>query len=130
MKKALLIICLLLSSCAGSWDRANTALHVPYTALMVADLGQTLWIVDNPMEYRFTLHGVDFYKPHSEANPFLGKHPSKDEVYAYFIGSYALTTAITYWLPPKWSHAFQGGAISLQIYAVENNYSAGVGFKF
>ena len=140
MKKGIAIIALLIiiaiasPASAGewfSWDDTNTKLHVPLTALMVIDLGQTLWMADNPTEYKYTPIGrTPIYKNRDESNPILGKNPSKDRIYKYFVGSYALTTAITYLLPDKWSYAFQGGIISLQIYAVENNYSLNVGFKF
>jgi len=36
---------------AGSWDEENTRLHIPLTALMFIDLGQTLYIADHPEKY-------------------------------------------------------------------------------
>lgn len=160
---ALLIMLTAISpTSAGSWDDTNTKLHVPYTILMLVDLGQTLWIVDNTYKYEETLDyayqicvseeievvpdsgqkvrlkprceqyrdTMPIYNTHREANPFIGTHPSKAEVYQYFIGTYVLTTWLVYALPPKWSHALQGGMISLQVYAIENNYIANVGFDF
>jgi hypothetical protein len=124
MKKLLIIILLLVPTNLfaadwNSWDEENTALHIPLTILYVADLGQTLWAHDN-------IWG----KGYREGNDLLGHNPSKDEIWGYFIGSYALTTWVVWKLPPKYSHALQGAVINLEINVVNHNYTVGVGIKF
>ena len=127
MKKAIITLCIVLAIAtpahAGewfSWDETNTALHVPLTLLMVADLGQTLWA----QEYYWST-GISH-----EQNKIIGPFPSKSEVKEYFALSYAVTTGLTYILPPKWSHGFQTGVITMEVIVVHHNYSIGVGFKF
>jgi hypothetical protein len=126
MKKLLIIILILIPSNLFAadwftWDKENTYLHVPLTALYVADLGQTLWAHDNYWEKGTPKH---------EQNKVLGKYPSRGEIYTYFAASYALNTAIVYMLPEKWSHAFQGGIITVELYAIDNNLGWGLGVKF
>lgn len=122
MKKVILIIALLFITTpafAGNyhftWDEENTALQIPMTALFILDLGQTIWNNN---------HGW------KETNPAIGENVSKEKIYGYFIGTYALTTLAVWALPPKWSHALQGGAISVELYATGNNISLGVGISF
>jgi hypothetical protein len=125
MKKAIITLCFVLIACTPvqasewfTWDETNTNLHVPLTVLTLIDLGQTLYIADNPSEY---IEDFSYYLP---------EHPTKDEVYRYFIGAYFINTFIAYALPEKYSHAYQGGVIALELYMVENNYSLGIGVKF
>jgi hypothetical protein len=125
-----------------TWDDDNTALHVPLTALMVVDLGQTLWIADNcrPTGKRQWVYddkqvfGQWEYQMHESCyeryNTYLGEHPSRGEVWTYFAGSYALTTFATWVLPEKYSHALQGGVIGLELYMVGNNIMLGIGSDF
>jgi hypothetical protein len=138
MKKLLVIILILIPTNLFaadwfSWDKENTALHVPLTALMVVDLGQTLWIADN-CDYRTIpkSKGTGTFKHYkcSESNSLIGDFPSRGEVWTYFGASYALTTLATWVLPEKYSHALQGGVISLEVYAIDKNVQIGVGFKF
>ena len=102
---------------AGSWDEENTRLHVPLTALMIIDYGQTLYIADHSDKY-------------SETNMIMGDHPSSKEITEYFVLSYLTVTGLTWLLPDKWSHGFQTSVITLELYCTTQNKSIGVGFKF
>ena len=126
MKKAIIALCLIFvlttQAHAGewfTWDDTNTKLHVPLTLLMVADLGQTLWAQEH-------------YWPtgQHEQNQILGEYPSRGEIWNYFAVSYSLVTAITYALPDKYSHGFQGGIITMEVIVINNNYGLGIGVKF
>lgn len=103
-----------------TWDETNTKLHVPLTLLMMADLGQSLWA----QEYHWST-GLSH-----EQNKIMGPYPSRAKVREYFAWSYIITTGMTYILPPKWSHGFQTGIITMEIIVVHHNYSVGVGVKF
>lgn len=102
---------------AGSWDEENTRLHVPLTFLMIVDYGQTLYIADHPDKY-------------SESNGMMGDHPSRKEVREYFVLYYLTATGLTWVLPAKWSHWYQRGVITMEIYSTVNNKYIGVGFSF
>jgi hypothetical protein len=126
MKKlVIIIICLLLTSCAGTWDKKNTELHVPLTAIMLVDYGQTLYNVEN--RYSKCQNEITC---HTETNTILGKFPNRQSVQNYFAISYALTTFAVYALPEKWSHGFQVGVITIESYVTLNNYYLGAGVKF
>ena len=121
MKITLYIIILMLLSItpafAGSWDKQNTKLHIPLTALFIADMQQTLQTAREPERYH-------------ENNPILGKHPSEGEVYTYFVGTYVLITALTYVMPLKWSRRLQIGVIAVEGVAVLGNLSIGLRVGF
>jgi len=102
---------------AGSWDEENTRLHIPLTALMFIDLGQTLYIADHPEKYY-------------EMNILLSKYPSRKEVTEYFVLSYLTVTGLTWALPSKWSHGLQKGKIFLSLCATTRNTYVGIGFSF
>lgn len=103
-----------------SWDKGNTELHAPLTVLLITDMGQTLWA----QEHRWS-KGISH-----ESNKILGKHPNRGEIASYFVASYALTTALVYALPEKWSHALQWSVITLEVHVVNHNHSLGIGVKF
>ena len=100
-----------------SWDEGNTVLQVPKTILTAMDLGTTLDITRHADKY-------------NEVNPILGKHPSQDKVWKYFITAYIITTGITYVLPSRWSHGFQMGMIGVEAYWVNHNLRIGLRVKF
>lgn len=117
------LILLLLSSpaLAGEWTKADTYREVTYLALHVADWGQTLEIADHPEKWH-------------EYNPVLGSHPSRGDVNAYFIATGLLHPVISYGLrkyaPDGWVQAWQYVTIGIEIGAVANNASIGIGFGF
>ena len=98
------------------WTETDTALQLSYTALHVADWGQTLDIENHPGHY--------------ETNPILGRNPSRGEINTYFAGTLALHWLIARALPQKWRSHFQLGTIALEFGVVSDNYSAGIRFDF
>lgn len=118
--KSIFIIFILLFSVSNayadnnyfSWDKNNTALHIPLTVLFIGDLNQTI---------ETTKH-----KELPETNDILGKYPSKSEVINYFIFSYIATTITVYILPPKYSYIFQSGVIVLEIVHINENNKVGL----
>jgi len=107
-----------------TWEKKNTELHYYVTGLMIADLGQTLYIADN-----CTPDATGAYEE-SENNYFLGNCPSREEVKEYFGWAYLAITGITYILPDKWSQWFQKGTITVELMAVGDNISVNVGWGF
>ena len=98
------------------WTHTDTALQLSYTALHIADWGQTLDIENHPTAY--------------ETNPFLGKNPSRGEINTYFASTLALHWLIARVLPQKWRSQFQLGTIALEFNVVSDNHSAGIRLNF
>lgn len=107
-------------SLADEWTTADTAREVTYLALHVVDWGQTLDIENHP-DLR-------------ETNPILGSHPSRGEINTYFIATGLLHPIVSYGLrkyaPDGWVQAWQYVTIGVELGAVGNNASIGIGFGF
>ncbi|MEK7593512.1 MAG: hypothetical protein AAB464_02245 [Patescibacteria group bacterium] len=99
------------------WTNKDTAREVVYSALHIADWGQTRYIAKNPQK---------FY----ERNPLLGKHPSVGKVDTYFFGGLVAHAAISYILPPKYRWVWQYVGIGMEGGAVAHNASIGIKFEF
>jgi hypothetical protein len=99
------------------WSKADIYRHGAFTALMAIDYAQTMKIADNPNDYH-------------ERNPILGNNPSRAEVTAYFLTSYAIVTALAVVLPTEIRPYLQYGAIGVEAVTVGNNLSIGLGFGF
>ena len=100
----------------NEWTRTDTALQLSYTALHIADWGQTLDIENHPYAY--------------ETNPILGRNPTRGEINTYFASTLALHWLIARALPQKWRNQFQLGTIALEFNVVTDNHSAGIRFNF
>lgn len=98
------------------WSQRDTALQLSYTALHIADWGQTLDIENHP--------------GHFETNPILGSHPTRGEINTYFASTLALHWLIARVLPQKWRNQFQLGTIALEFDVVTDNRSAGIRVNF
>lgn len=103
---------------ADEWTNTDTAMQTLYSGLRVADWNQTLQIEDRD----------DL----SEANKFLGEHPSKDEVNLYFtstlLGHYYIAKKLSQPYRVYWQMLF----IIPQFGTIKNNYRNGlrINFKF
>lgn len=119
MKRVLLaVVVLALVGCGPrNWTRADSAREVGYLVLHTVDWGQTLYIADNPGEFR-------------ERNPVLGSHPSRGDVNRYFAVTGLLHGVVSYALPDDIRPYWQYGTIGLELYCVGNNYSLGIGMGF
>lgn len=131
MKKVILVIAFLLLFCGSSqafdeWTTEDTLWQAAVVALEIVDWGQTRYIARNP---------DDWY----EMNPLLGRHPSTDQVDAYFAGGILIKAAVAYMLPTKykifgyemnprrlWQMANIGGSGA----CVAWNFSAGIRMEF
>lgn len=136
MKMAKWIVAVSLLFClpvhANDWTKTDTAWQLTYTALHVADWGQTLHIRECDREST-VFNGQTYYKggcDHSEGNPILGEYPSRGEVNTYFMTTLILHTAIAYYLPPKYRRVWQIAWIGVEANMVSHNINAGVKFSF
>ena len=112
------ITALVLTGCVnGTWTREDTYRQAAFTVLDVIDYSQTMNIAREPDKYK-------------ERNPFLGKHPSEAWVTGWFIGTYAVNTAIAMALPPEYRKWFQYISIGAEAGCVASNISIGLGFGF
>ncbi len=102
---------------ADCWDKTDIGLGITATALLMADLGQTHCIADNPQQFR-------------ERNPIMGSHPSRGKVDAYFAGSAIGLLAVAHFLPLKWRKVWLTGWIILEAGTVIANQSIGIGIRF
>lgn len=107
-----------LAGCASEpWDKTDRVLG--YTALgaAVADWGQARYIAENPSRFK-------------DENPFLGQHPSRAKVDAYFVGAIGGGYLIADSLPSRYRKLFLGGAAVIEISVVQHNRALGVRFKW
>jgi hypothetical protein len=113
------ILCFLLADLAFSenWTREDTYYELTWTALLLVDYGQTRNIVQNPNEY-------------SERNHILSKHPAQAKVDLYMGSCAILHPIISYYLPPRYRKIWQQITVGVEVFAVVNNYSIGLGMKF
>ncbi len=96
------------------------ALWLLMNASIVADWGQTRYIASHPQQY-------------SESGPaqmFIGSHPHRDKVDAYFIGSLLLNNGIMIALPKKYRPYYAGGVMAVETYFVVQNNSIGIKVQF
>lgn len=100
----------------NDWTHTDTALQLSYTALHIADWGQTLDIENHANAY--------------ETNPILGRSPSRGEINTYFASTLALHWLIARVLPQKWRSQFQLGTIALEFDVISENHSAGIRLNF
>jgi hypothetical protein len=124
MKTIIILVLIFFSSTCFAWDKEDTVMQVTVVSLLLTDMSQTLYI-----------SGHDEYK---ELNPVLGTHPSKDKVYAYFLGGIVIHTAISYliekvpWIEnsKQWRRAWQGSFIAVESGVVLRNSVIGIGFSY
>ena len=124
--KVLLIILIVLvfSSTCFAYDKEAIIMQAAVISLLLVDMSQTLYISSHN-EYR-------------ELNPVLGEHPSKDKVYAYFLGTIVVHTAVSYLIekvpgienPKQWRRAWQGSFIVIESGVVSRNLTIGIGFSY
>lgn len=125
--KSLIIALLLIPSLsyAGEWTKTDTTLQLAYTALHVMDMSQTLYGRDNPNQFE-------------EKNPILGKQPSRNTVYTYFIGTAIAHAIISYGLSKtNWTlfnipavTLWQSLSIGVEANTVSNNFILGSKLTF
>lgn len=126
MKKLIVAMFMLFATTtyAGGWTREDTYRELAWTALLIVDYGQTLYIVENNHGYR-------------ESNPILSEYPTRGQVNTYILSCAIIHPIISCLLPPKsdkwkWINRenFQYVSIGVEVGAVANNIGAGVGISF
>lgn len=126
MKTLLIILSfILVPTLCFAWDKEDTALQVTVISLLLADMSQTLYIVDHDDKYK-------------ELNLVLGEHPSKEKVYAYFLGVAIVHTAVSYLIekilgienPKLYRRWWQGTFIVVEGGNNLRNSILGIGFSY
>jgi len=111
MKKLMILLCLMIcvifSSNAKSWDWQTTS-----NALLVADWMQTLEIQKNDNYY--------------ETNNIIGSHPDRSDVNIYFASMIILNNIIGEKYGDNW---YMIVSVNQALY-VGHNYSLGINFSF
>jgi hypothetical protein len=102
------------------WTVADTEREALYQSLAVMDWAQTRTIAT----YTPTKGGFN------ESNAILGTHPSTNKVNKYFVFTGLAHAAVAYMLSPTYRRIFELSTISLEVGAVGNNMTLGVGMKF
>ena len=124
MKRYFLFIIFVLCGCASvpfeGWTKADTARQVAYTALHIADWGQTVDISRNP----------DKYYEAGLAGLVIGEHPSESQVHTYMATTLLIQTAIPAMLAPEYRKWWQYVWISAECVTVAHNLSIGLRVGF
>jgi len=113
---AILLIIALPASAEGNWTNGDTYRQIAVGLTYAFDAAQTHEIARDPAHY--------------ETNPIMGRDPSPGEINRYFLGAFALHTAIMYALPHKYRECFQYFTIVVEGSAIIKNYRAGIRIKF
>lgn len=121
MKKTLITLILIVffstPVLAGDWTRADTYRELAWTAILIADYGQTMNAARHPDRF-------------IERNLILGEHPSTAAVSAYFLSVAIIHPVISYYLPPTYRKWWQYITIGVEVGYVTHNFAAGVGIGF
>lgn len=115
------------------WTRSDTIREASYMVLLAADWAQTLYIAANPRRVGWLDQpgpGVWVDGGFDEANPLIGKNPTRARVNRYFAASALTHLGLSYFLPPKWRRGFQYATITLQAVVVGRNAAMGIKMKF
>ena len=96
------------------------ALWLLMNASIVADWGQTRYIADHPDRYCET----------GPAKLFIGSHPHRDRVDAYFIGSLVVNNGIMIALPKKYRPWYAGAVTVAETHFVISNNQIGIKIDF
>ncbi len=93
------------------WSKTDILLQLGFAGLAFVDAMQTVYFIE---------HGGH------EANPFLGGHPSKQEI-ALGVGGLILGhVVVSAILPKPWRSVWQGAGIGVEIMATAHNHSRGI----
>lgn len=106
------------------------ALWVLMNASIVADWGQTRYIATEQYVGRSGGKLGPVYREQGPAKMFLGSHPHRDRVDAYFIGSLLVNNGIMIALPKKYRPYYAGGVAAMEAYFVVSNNHIGIKIDF
>ncbi len=120
MKMIFLLVVLLVPlkvGAADQWSARDKYLETTFLAIDLMDWGLTRDVAVRDKEYH-------------EYNPILGKHPSLDQVNAYFLATAMAHVGIVHFLPKEYRPWFQLLTIGASGYCVANNFSLGLRLRF
>jgi len=100
------------------WTVSDTCFEIAYVALTVCNWKQTHDIISK------------FDEGHSEANPIPGPYPSHGEINILIPLTIIAHAFFAYKLDQPYRRAWQIGWSSVEIWAVDHNYHAGLNIKF
>ena len=120
MKKLIAIAALSLAGVAHAgddWDQTEKIMGSTLLAITAVDMMQTINIAGHPDVWQ-------------EYNPILGRHPSKAQVYGYFLASGIIGYNIIDALPHSWRKGTMGTLMAIEVGMVAHNYSIGIRMGF
>lgn len=121
------------TSHAKDWTTADTLWQATYTALHVADWGQTLSVAKSCRNGSMSVNNYTHTWEECslmETNPILGEHPSRGEINTYFATTLVLHTAVAYYLPPTYRRVWQSVWVGIESGVVARNARMGVSLSF
>jgi hypothetical protein len=110
---------------AGEWKTDDTIVEGMYMVSHAIDMGTTLDIENHPGLY--------------ETNPLMGRHPSRDRIYAVMGADFIIHPLISYLLPESWVVAgydlhprrnWQAITLGMSMGLVQHNFQAGLKINF
>src|SRR5664280_540490 len=125
MDKLILTIFIIVIACpaqayqfAEGWNWEDSVLEGIFTAEVVVDLNQTLYISEHPNQY------------YEAVNPLLPRHPTKDQVWGACIIGAGVHALVSMALPKKYRTWWQGATIVLEGVNITRNNKIGIGWGF
>lgn len=133
----ILIFIIGLPTYADDWTQNDIDRQIAFTIFACLDWNQTYQIATDGTIVNIPLLSFDgsnssinvFLPKHTESNPFLGKHPSVDEVNNYFLLCISGNYFIAKKLPEKWRFWWQTLSILCETYCITGNIQLGISFK-
>lgn len=108
------------------WQRSDSVLEATYAALHLVDWSQTLYIATRPPPPP----GRPPPLWDGEANPILGRRPTRIGVHAYMAGTLAAHLTVSLLLPRPYRTVWQSVTIGVEAGVVGMNWTAGVRLGF
>ncbi len=115
-RAALLCLVALPAMAHDPWTTQDTILEGLFLAQLAVDRAQTLDLKNHPDKY--------------ETNPMLGNRPTDRRINRHFLMVALLHPAISYALPKNARTGFQFVSVTVEAYAIGNNFSIGLRAKF
>ena len=106
------------------------ALWILMNASIVADWGQTRDVATRHYIGRGGIELSHVYREEGPAKIFLGSHPHRDRVDAYFIGSLVVNNGIMIALPKKYRPYYAGAVTAVETHFVISNNQIGIKVDF
>jgi hypothetical protein len=115
---AILLLLFAHTSFADGWASADVWREVAFESLLIVDWGQTRYAAQDPKQ-RW-----------EEQNPWIGRHPTTQDVDRYFISWLVIHPVISHFLPSEWRKGFQSISIFVEVVSAHQNATtAGIGYR-